>query len=207
MPGVITSTSDLSLLRHLREAGADRADPVRFRYLESLEQRLRTQGLQGSVHWQKLEQAVSDYHARYDQVEPEPQPAETDTPSLLAALTEQLNQVQTSASTDNRSSALEQLIFGSTENEPEPGSGGSAVQHPQPLKAMARAQADRGSEVRKARIRHAIEQTPEDAGPMNAHRLVSRAIAKMQNLSPAYLDRFARYADTLMALEHLTRKN
>jgi len=201
MPEAVNTILELPLLRHLREAGADRADPVRFRYLESLEQRLRARGLQGSVHWQKLEQAVSDYHARCGQAEPEPQPAETDTPSLLAALTEQLNQVQASASTDNRASALEQLIFGSTENEPEPGKGGSAAQHPQPLKAMARAQADRGSEVRKARIRHAIEQTPEDAGPMNAHRLVSRAIARMQSLSPEYLDRFARYADTLMGLE------
>ncbi|PPK50867.1 DUF2894 domain-containing protein [Marinobacter persicus] len=207
MPGAITSTSDLSLLRHLRETCADRADPVRFRYLESLEQRLRARGLQGSVHWQKLEQAVSDYHARYDQPEPEPQLAETDKPSLLAVLTEQLNQVQASAPTDNRCSALEQLIFGPTENEPTPGNGELAAQHPQPLRAMARAQADRGSEVRKARIRHAIEQTPEDAGPMNAHRLVSRAIARMQSLSPEYLDRFARYADTLMALEQLARKN
>ncbi|KXS52310.1 MAG: hypothetical protein AWU57_3308 [Marinobacter sp. T13-3] len=207
MPEAVNTTLELPLVRHLREARADRADPVRFRYLESLEQRLRARGLQGSVHWQKLEQTVSDYHARYDQPEPERQPAEADTPSLLAALTEQLNQVQASASTDNRASALEQFIFGPTENELEPGSGGSAVQHPQPLKAMARAQADRGSEVRKARIRHAIEQTPEDAGPMNAHRLVSRAIATMQRLSPDYLDRFAHYTDTLMSLEQLGKKN
>jgi hypothetical protein len=207
MPGTITTTSDLPLLRHLQENGAGHADPVRFRYLESLEQRLRARGLQGSAHWQKLERAVSDYHARYGQPEPEHQPAETDTPSLLAALTEQLNGIQTPTPTENRSSALERLIFGSADNEPESSTGATADQHPQPLKAMARAQADRGSEMRQARIRHAIEQTPEDAGPMNAHRLVSRAIATMQRLSPDYLDRFAHYTDTLMSLEQLGKKN
>ncbi|GHD50594.1 Protein of unknown function [Marinobacter persicus] len=207
MPGTITTTSDLPLLRHLQENGAGHADPVRFRYLESLEQRLRARGLQGSVHWQKLEQAVSDYHATYDQSEPEYQPAETNTPSLLGALTEQLDQVRAPAPAANRSSTLEQLIFGPTENPPKPSNGKSAAQHLQPLKAMARAQADRDSEMREARIRHAIHQTPEDAGPMNAHRLVSRAIARMQSLSPAYLDRFARYADTLMVLEQLARKH
>jgi hypothetical protein len=41
---------------------------------------------------------------------------------------------------------------------------------------------------------------------MNAHRLVSRAIAEMQTLSPEYLARFARYTDTLLTLERLARK-
>ena len=45
MPEAVNTTLELPLLRHLREAGADRADPVRFRYLESLEQRLRALSL------------------------------------------------------------------------------------------------------------------------------------------------------------------
>ena len=41
---------------------------------------------------------------------------------------------------------------------------------------------------------------------MNAHRLVSRALKEMQTLSPEYLDRFARYTDTLLALERLAKR-
>ncbi|MBO6850975.1 MAG: DUF2894 domain-containing protein, partial [Marinobacter sp.] len=41
---------------------------------------------------------------------------------------------------------------------------------------------------------------------MNAHRLVSRAIATMETLSPEYLNRFVNYADTLLALERLGKK-
>ncbi len=56
-----------SLLESLRQNGADQNDPVRFRYLESFEQRLRAKGLhKGTTHWRKLEQAISDYQARLD---------------------------------------------------------------------------------------------------------------------------------------------
>ncbi len=71
---------------------------------------------------------------------------------------------------------------------------------------MIRAQANQGHHVIAERIQHAIESTPKEAGPMNAHRLVSRAIAEMQTLSPEYLARFARYTDTLLTLERLARK-
>ncbi|XKH01634.1 DUF2894 domain-containing protein [Marinobacter nauticus] len=204
MPETASTTSELPLLRHLQETGAAQADPVRFRYLEALEQRLGARGLQGSVHWQKLEQAVSEYHARYDQARSQPQPEAPGKPELLATLIEQLNQAQPPAPAGGRASTLEQLIFGTTEEKPEPTRGATALQ---PLKSMARARADHGAETRQKRIRQAIEQTPEGAGPMNSHRLVSRAIAEMQRLSPEYLNRFVSYADTLMALEQLGRKN
>ena len=83
-----------------------------------------------------------------------------------------------------------------------------ALSHqPKPLKAFTRAQAGRSTQALEHRIRQAIEQVPAEAGPMNSHRLVSRAIKEMQRLSPEYLNRFVGYADTLMALEQLARKN
>lgn len=71
---------------------------------------------------------------------------------------------------------------------------------------MARVKADQSIQALQQRLHHAIEHAPRDAGPMNAHRLVSRAIAEMLKLSPEYLHRFANYTDTLMALEKLGRK-
>ncbi|MCK7551034.1 DUF2894 domain-containing protein [Marinobacter goseongensis] len=194
------------LLADLKQAGKDQMDPIRFRYLEVLEHRLRAKGLQGSRHWQKLAQAVAEYQARSEQQTDAQQPelpGQTGQPSPLQRLLDALNYSAEIPAT-NAPSPLESLIFG--EETGEASQSIPANRPPRPLKAMARAQADRGHEALHKRIRQAIEQTPENAGPMNAHRLVSRAIATMETLSPEYLNRFVNYADTLLALERLAKK-
>lgn len=197
-------TPALSLLQALRQSGADRFDPVRFRYLESLEQRLQTKGLTEGRHWQALRQAVSDYTARSHQAETAFPSSDSPKGSPLADLLKVLDQPSDSPAPVYRST-LEERVFGTTRTaEHTPTSHSSEA--PRPLKAMARVKADQGARGVQARIRQAIESPPKEAGPMNAHRLVSRAIAEMQTLSPEYLRRFANYADTLMALEQLGRK-
>jgi hypothetical protein len=42
---------------------------------------------------------------------------------------------------------------------------------------------------------------PDNAGPLNSHRLVHRALTLMQETSPEYLHHFMAYVDTLMRLE------
>lgn len=39
---------------------------------------------------------------------------------------------------------------------------------------------------------------PENAGPLNSHRLVHRSLTVMRELSPEYLHRFMSYVDTLL---------
>ncbi|TVP53915.1 MAG: DUF2894 domain-containing protein [Halomonadaceae bacterium] len=192
----------LALLVELRACGADLVDPVRFLYLEALEQRLRIKNLQHSFHWQKLEQAVADYQAKWEGGEQAVQTTEHSQPSPLVALVELLN-LAPDEPAPGSPSGLEQRVF--PELAADPGLVRRATGTPAPLKAMARAKANQRQLVRQERIRCAIEQIPKDAGPMNAHRLVSRAIAEMQQLSPAYLERFANYTDSLLALERLTK--
>lgn len=192
-------------LEELRDCGANRANPARFRYLESLALRLRARGLQQSRHWQKLEQAISDYQASYESTAQPSQNAEAHSTSLLADLLERLNQSPDIQATEPRS-MLEQLVFGAPAEGSRPTQGMPNTGTRQPLKAMTRAHADRGEQALQDRIRHAIEHAPKDAGPINAHRLVSRALAEMQKLSPEYLNRFVSYTDTLMALERMGRK-
>lgn len=205
MPASVETSPEHLLLAEFRASGADQLDPVRFRYLEALAQRLAAKGLQNTRHWQKLVQAISEFQAKGELANQAAQPDEPRQSSPLAALLAVLNQAPEVPTTDSRS-ALEQLVFGTAAE------GSVAAHHPattgtlQPLKAMARVQADHGAQALQDRIRHAIEQTPKDAGPMNAHRLVSRAMAELQRLSPEYLNRFANYTDTLMALERLGRK-
>ncbi|AMQ88358.1 DUF2894 domain-containing protein [Marinobacter sp. LQ44] len=199
-------TQETSLLDSLRQAGADRLDPVRFRYLESFERRLRAKGLQHGEHWLKLQQAVSDYrtyHAEADSAEPALKPTGGQNPSQLGNLVDTLNR-STEAPEPPPRSVLEQRIFGGEEERP---GEGPVIDSPRPLKALARVTTGQEARALQQRILQSIESTPEEAGPMNAHRLVSRALAEMQKLSPEYTLRFARYIDTLLALEKSSRKN
>ena len=50
-------------------------------------------------------------------------------------------------------------------------------------------------------IARALDEAPEDAGPLNAHQLVIRALNTMGEISPDYLNRFVSYVDTLIWLE------
>ena len=77
---------------------------------------------------------------------------------------------------------------------------------PRELKALSRVRAGQQQQRKRRRIEDALTQTPSDAGPLNSHRLVTRAISALQELSPAYLDHFVTYVDTLMVLEKTGKK-
>ncbi|MEZ5507556.1 MAG: DUF2894 domain-containing protein [Gammaproteobacteria bacterium] len=69
------------------------------------------------------------------------------------------------------------------------------------LRAMRQFREAWAKRVLEKAVAHAMEEAPEDAGPLNAHRLVIQAVSKMQELSPSYLNRFVSYIDTLLWLE------
>ena len=50
-------------------------------------------------------------------------------------------------------------------------------------------------------VTEAVQRGPENAGPLNSHRLVLRTLGIMRDLSPDYLRRFMTHADTLLWLE------
>jgi hypothetical protein len=52
-------------------------------------------------------------------------------------------------------------------------------------------------------LQQSVAHTPTDAGPLNSTALASRAIALMQQLSPAYLRAFLAYVDDLAWLEQM----
>lgn len=69
------------------------------------------------------------------------------------------------------------------------------------LRAMRQFREAWAKRVLDKAVAHAMEEAPEDAGPLNAHRLVIQAVSLMQDISPAYLNRFVSYVDTLHWLE------
>lgn len=203
----MTPAQPLERLEALRRDGADTRNPVKFRYLESLASRLDARGLHHSAHWQRLAQAVSDFEAASQAECSESAPLATtapETPSPLAELLGILNARQ-APETNDTALSLEQRVFGAV-SQPDTDSASDAGLQLRPLRALAKARAEVGNRHLQQRMHQAITQIPANAGPMNAHRLVSRALAEMQRLSPDYTLRFARYMDTLMALERLGRK-
>ena len=50
-------------------------------------------------------------------------------------------------------------------------------------------------------VLQALEQGPENAGPLNPHRLMLRSLSLMRSLSPDYLRRFLLQMDSLLWLE------
>ena len=51
------------------------------------------------------------------------------------------------------------------------------------------------------RLTQSLATVPQNAGPLNSHHLVHRALALMGELSPAYLGRFMAHVDALLWLD------
>ena len=56
-------------------------------------------------------------------------------------------------------------------------------------------------------LSHSLAQAPENAGPLNSHHLVLRALKLMRDISPEYVSRFMSHADTLLWLDQATSDN
>lgn len=52
-------------------------------------------------------------------------------------------------------------------------------------------------------LMQSLAKVPENAGPLNSHHLVHRALALMRELSPEYLNRFMSHVDALSAIDQL----
>lgn len=216
-------------LDRLRDQGAHRYDPVRFQYLDSLARRLAASP--GQQH--SLTQALAQFQERFvgaraeasaqiDEHAGDLSETERDTlgrclelgdiravhrlasrfrarqrPSPIADLTEQLLAYQPPA--DGNESLPPPAM-------PAPPSQPSAGTTRRELRALSQVRAVQAQLSIEKRIANAIAQTPANAGPMNAHRLVTRAVTTMQQISPEYLNRFVGYVDTLLAMEQMARK-
>ena len=55
----------------------------------------------------------------------------------------------------------------------------------------------------ESQVRQALDQAPENAGPLNSANLVHRALVVMSEQAPGYLHAFMDYVDTLARLESM----
>jgi hypothetical protein len=211
-------------IANLRIAGAGRFDPVRFHYIEALSQRRLSH--QGEVRHhldskltaalselqERFSRAQSDAKTRIDRIRPVFQATETINnldelfsqgdlkalhrricalehppgPSLLAELTRTLNQ--------HPPGVLETGVAEQIESRSE-------------LKAIRYHRNTWSKLSVDKQVAQAMQQAPENAGPLNSHYLVLRSLEFMREISPDYLNRFMSYVDTLLCLEQAERKS
>lgn len=188
-------------LASLREAGLDRADPVRFAYLQALARRLPAQPARAqALLAERLQQAAAALRAAPQgpaRTLSSPTPAPTPVPGgglggLLAQLAPQ--------------APAEAAAAPSSPGRTQPASAtaspvASAPAAPAELKSVRhfrQAWKRLNAEQRLAQSRAAL---PQNAGPLNSQHLVHKALQQMRQLSPACFERFVAQVDGLMWLE------
>lgn len=165
-------------LESLRAEGLDGHDPVRFHYLQTLAARLPGQPeAVRRVLAQRLQSAITAYAERTGPARMPPQAA-APVESPLAQLNRELQaRAQADADgvpVDSSASDLRSVReFG---------------------EVWSRISAER-------QVAQALDRGPENAGPLNPHKLMLRSLSLMRGLSPDYLRRFLAQMDALLWLE------
>ncbi len=180
------------LLDALLDADTPRIDPVQFHYLQSLAQRWeQAHGALREILEKKLRVALADYDAKFQQAEIESILPASHTPKPgagLAALAELNRYIHAKT----QATAMEEAS----------GDGRSASE----MKSVHQFKQAWSKINTEAKVAQALTQGPENAGPLNSHRLVLRTLALMRDLSPSYLQRFMSHMDTLLWLDKVNLK-
>ena len=175
----------------LRLEGADRLDPVRFRYIEVLAQRISSHS--GSVKRildGKLDAAVAALRQRLEQSQGDALRATIALPEASAMQRETLGD----------------LVRHMAQHTPQPfGIAMAASMATTPRTELKSVHYFRNTWSKlsaEKQVTQAMGQAPKNAGPINSHVVALRSLALMRDTSPDYLNRFMSYVDTLLCLDH-----
>lgn len=205
-------------LAGLRACGADRFDPVRFRFIEALARRTQAQPAEARrILAEKLGQALRQYGERFraargeaednlgDALERYPQAAEDLRQLYEAGDFAGLRRLAARLEGEERPSPLARLVAHAAPPCPEgldPGQAADPGDGAAPeLKSLRYFRHTWTRLSVGQQVAQALAQGPENAGPLNSHRLVLQAVETMRDISPDYLDRFLSYIDALLWLD------
>lgn len=177
------------LVESLRVRGAERFDPVRFRFIEALAR--RSSACRGDARRfldARLATLVSDYRERFERAE------DKDHDALVRR--EGLG-----------NTPLGELLAHIARQAADGGAGGAIpaadpVAEPQAELRSVRYFRSTWSRLSVDRqLSLAFAQAPENAGPLNSHFLVLQSLRQMRDISPEYLQQFMAYVDALLWLD------
>ncbi|WP_242873854.1 DUF2894 domain-containing protein [Pseudacidovorax intermedius] len=179
-----------------RAQDAHRADPAAFLALETLARRAAGQPARvRAVLAQRLEARADAFAARLAAV-----PA--DGPSAPPAVGHSAPPADRGA-LGRLADELARRNRAAPEDGPPLLATAETQSRPPELKALRRFRGTWSRLSAQQRLREATAQVPAQAGPLNSHHLVHRALALMQQLAPGYLEHFVAYADALQSIEQL----
>jgi len=220
-PDLTGEAETLAQLEALRRDTSHWHDPTRWRYLDALAQRLHAaQGAVRPILLRKLTQGLADYaasseaarRAMVDQVaqwsaqqpgqarELQRRWAAGDMQALL-----RLRQASRPAVACAPLAELNRYLQAATGGE------GAVSVHtpldaPPEMKSLQRFRDTWSRLSTEDQLAKAIGRAPDNAGPLNTHMLMLRALSMMQALSPDYVWRFLSQAETLLWLEQAAQR-
>ncbi|CAB3686187.1 DUF2894 domain-containing protein [Paraburkholderia rhynchosiae] len=189
VPVTETTRTPRATLDAWRERGADRLDPMRFRFIDALERRVAAQsGKTRRVLDEKLSGLLEAYARDMERT--------TSTPADTHAATH-----PAASEGEPTPGALAQLVdYMHTEAQQyEPGHA------PYPELPALDYFRQTWAQVRtEKQLRQSLQPAPGNAGPLNSRSLVHRSLSLMRELSPGYLKQFLSYVDALSWMEQLS---
>lgn len=217
--GGIPGTLDAqAMLDAWRDGGADRADPVRFRFLQAMAHRAAgLDGLARQLLDEKLAGHLNAYVLLLDadaDANPDAQADANPGAEADAEPNTEPNTPPPAKPADDAPSALSGLLAYLADPGAAPGQNAADgaiwnrdalglrdaypdVQMLEYFRAVwSRVSADR-------QVRQSQQQVHKNAGPLNSNQLVHRALSLMRELSPGYLQQFLSYTDALMWMEQI----
>jgi hypothetical protein len=179
-----------AILEAWRRSGADRLDPVRFRFIETLARRAAAhEGATRRLLDTRLAQLIAAYGARIRA------DACVDPAELRAA-----RAAQVAAPAQPLAALLDRIADGAAMVTGE----GKAAAAQKELKSLRHFRTTWDRLVASRRLTDSMAKAPLNAGPLNSQRLVHRSLSLMHDVSPEYLSRFVSYVDTLLWLDQAT---
>ncbi|NDZ11932.1 DUF2894 domain-containing protein [Variovorax sp. WS11] len=175
-----------------RARGDHRRDPVRFRFIEALARRAAT------------------HHGETRHI------LDTKVRELLAAYAEDLGKIPAAEGTSGAAQKgqaprgpLAELVDAIARPASSQGEGaitgasvpGLSSSSSQELKTLSYFRSTWSRLSADRRLTQTLAAVPENAGPLNSHQLVHRALMLMRELSPEYLHRFMSHVDALLWLD------
>ena len=224
-PGALEAVDPRVTIDALRARGADRLDPVRFRFIEALARRSAAErGDARRVLDGRLATVLDEYTARFDQTQTRAGETLACTVAQFPDAADRLDAIyragnfrelrQFIASLQDRyrygARALPDLLSHIQQHSPQnlPVNGaGEALKPREELTALAYFRNTWSRLNVDQQLARALAQAPENAGPLNSHLLVLQSLKLMRDISPEYLRRFMAYADALLWLDQADSSN
>ncbi|KVE28912.1 hypothetical protein WS67_07210 [Burkholderia singularis] len=191
-----------AMLDAWRECGADRLDPVRFRFIAALARRAANHsGEARRLLDEKLSEALSSYANAVERHAASigggtarTSPSAAAHPPARGELGRLIDDIAARHTTPD--------------DDRDPAHHALHPRHAYPELEMLGAFRQIWSKLSTDRqLRQSLNQVPKNAGPLNSSSLVHRSLLSMRELSPGYLQQFLSYVDALAWVEHMTGDN